>query len=319
MDNENPTPSPEAGASIESEAAGNNQAADASMFDQAPPTEEAGAEGSAPEKDNDLDGVSADPEKQPETISAEELAGVLGLSQDQLDITDDGLVKIRSKIDGKESTVTFEEAVRSHQKSGHLDNEIRKAKQQSEEAKQQAQQYRQAEEQKLAQIESLSQVALEELNREFKDVNWEALKELEPAQFAAKSIDFQQRQQRITQTLSAIQQDRQQKQAQAERAYIEEQSQKLVEAYPEWQDEAKGKKELADIRNHGLTLGYSKDELARAVDHRFIKMMDKAKRYDELMSKQEETRKTVKTIPRVAKAGVKRDTEKPKSDADYFY
>ena len=58
----------------------------------------------------------------------------------------------------------------------------------------------------------------------------------------------------------------------------------LQEKVPEWKDEAKWEQAKKSLRDYGLKVGYSDEELRQAYDPRALIVLDKARKYDELMA-----------------------------------
>lgn len=81
--------------------------------------------------------------------------------------------------------------------------------------------------------------------------------------------------------------------AQAAQAVMEQQrqsilaqeQQKLHEAMPDWKDPSKFADANRALRSYGEKLGYTQQELDSVVDHRALVVLEKARRYDELMTK----------------------------------
>src|SRR5690606_17755157 len=56
----------------------------------------------------------------------------------------------------------------------------------------------------------------------------------------------------------------------------------LLEAIPAWKDEKVAKKELAEIRQHALSLGFTEEMLDQVYDHRIVKLLRNSARYEKL-------------------------------------
>ncbi len=92
-------------------------------------------------------------------------------------------------------------------------------------------------------------------------------------------------------------------QEEQQRALVAEESKRLIEAIPEWKDEAKrkaGNKELGEFLGG---LGFGADDLAGITDHRVVVLARKAMLYDRLQASKAEVEKKVVNVPRVMKPG----------------
>lgn len=83
---------------------------------------------------------------------------------------------------------------------------------------------------------------------------------------------------------SRLQQTQFQEQQQSLQARLVEERGKLLDAIPEWRDEGKRKEGMGKLLGYAKKLGFSDEELNQAYDHRAIVAMQKAMKFDELMS-----------------------------------
>ena len=121
-----------------------------------------------------------------------------------------------------------------------------------------------------------------------------SLREKDPGEYAAQVADWQNRQQMLeairarrhqeTQKLQSLQQANLQEVARIEH-------ERLLEALPEWRDQAALDEGLQTLAGHFQTeYGYTPEELGQVQDHRAILIMKKAMAYDRL---QKEGQKTI--------------------------
>lgn len=123
--------------------------------------------------------------------------------------------------------------------------------------------------------------------QEARNINWEALKQADPAAYVqaqdavnARLNAIQQMQQKVQQVRGETQQ-RQQAQVQIERQErFDKTANAIVEAMPELADEAKfsafAKESVGFLRNEG----FSAEEISDVLDDRVLKLADKARRWD---------------------------------------
>lgn len=77
----------------------------------------------------------------------------------------------------------------------------------------------------------------------------------------------------------------QEEQARRMQAHISAAFERLPEMVPEWKDPKAFDKDKVRLREYGMKLGYSEDELNNAYDPRAVAALYKAMRFDELMAK----------------------------------
>lgn len=245
-------------------------------------------------------------EEEGESLDLDTFAQYLGIDTDKLDITDDG-VRVKTKIDGEEGLAKFTDVIKSYQLEGHLNkqNIAVTEKQKALEAKeaeidQQAQQ-------RLGQLEDLSKLAYNRLLSDYNSINWSELREIDPAEFAAKQADFQRAQQEINQGLNQIQIERQNAQSKNQEKYnnyLEEEAKRLIQVIPEWKDSDKASEEKTKIATYAKeSLGFKPEEIENIADHRLVNMLRKAMLFDQLQSQNPAIEKKVKKAPKLVRPG----------------
>lgn len=132
------------------------------------------------------------------------------------------------------------------------------------------------------------------------EVNWDALRQVDPASY----LEAREQQ---TQRIQAFERTRQHLEAvrQAERAErVAQNSQRLVEAMPELLDANAAKVFGEQITNAAAKhYGFTPQEVAGVDDHRLILMMRDAAKYHDLMAKSSEVKAKVAQAPQLAKPG----------------
>lgn len=263
---------------------------------------------------DDSDGAQG----QEQQIALDDIAAALGLDVDDLDVSENGQVVLKTKVDGVDGTVTFKDSQRSYQVQSNLDKKGMEANQRLEQLKAQANEQAQVAQAKLQQLEDLSRIAIEELQAEASAVDWNELRANNPGEFAAKQAELQQRQQRIVSRIQAIQQERANIQQTQQAQYIEKAEAALVAAFPEWTDVEVGRKEMAEIRAYGVKLGFPEQQMATLSQAPAFLAIKKAMLYDALQQSKPEITKLVKKAPKVSKPGNK-PAKKLLSAEDLFY
>lgn len=219
--------------------------------------------------------------------------------------------RYRVKAAGEEREVTLDELIKSYQlgtdytKKSQAVAEERKAveaeRQRIEEAKYVRDQYAQ----RLQLIEQM-------LNQPQQTEDLDYLKENDPIGYAVKVAEMSQREKQ----LAAVQAERQRIQAQQMQeqqqslAYrVQQESQKLAEIIPEFVDPKKGDAIRRDLREFGMKVGFSEEELGSIYDSRHVLTLWKAMQYDKLQSAKPGITKRVAEAPKVIKSGVARPNE----------
>jgi len=214
--------------------------------------------------------------------------------------------KFRVKAAGEEREVTLDELIKSYQlgtdytKKSQAVAEERKAveaeRQRIEEAKYLRDQYAE----RLQVIEQM-------LNQQPETENLDYLKENDPIGYAVKVAELSQREKQLAQ----VQAERQRIAEQQERerqeqlgSVIQAEARKLAEIIPDYADPKKGEAMRRELREFGLKVGFSDQELAGVYDSRAVVTLWKAMQYDKLQSSKPAITKKVNEAPKVMKSGV---------------
>lgn len=210
------------------------------------------------------------------------------------------------KIDGVEKAVPLAEVIKSYQLEGHVNNKSIEVSNQKQALEQERTQWRQATQQALSQHQAMGNLALQMLNHDFAKVDWNTLRASNPAEFAALQAEFQQRQGQIQNFLGQVQQ--QQASAQAEQQQLMQQNlaaerERLHAAIPEWRDPAAFEKDRQQISQYARNLGFQDAELNQIFDHRYMRILHDAARYQALQAKAPEVLRQVRQAPPAAAPG----------------
>ena len=214
--------------------------------------------------------------------------------------------KFRVKAAGEEREVTLDELIKSYQlgtdytKKSQAVAEERKAveaeRQRIEEAKYLRDQYAE----RLQVIEQM-------LNQQPEAENLDYLKENDPIGYAVKVAELSQREKQLAQVQAErqriAQQQEQERQEQLS-SVIQAEARKLAEIIPDYADPKKGEAMRRELREFGLKVGFSDQELAGVYDSRAVVTLWKAMQYDKLQSSKPAITKKVNEAPKVMKSGV---------------
>ena len=272
-----------------------------------------------PEKD---EGESEDPEKEAdkgEALALSQIAEILGVEENDLDVDENGKVVLNTKIDGVEGKVSLAEARKSYQLEGHLNKqnmevvETRKALEAEREA------FRQEQQSKAQQLEDTLNLAYDDLNSEFANVNWEYLRQNEPQEYLLLKNDYAEKQKKLETRYETLQQTRQE---QAEQYAKEQESvrvekvaaetERLRQLIPGWDNDETYQTGAKELQQSCLEHGWSNEEIqaiatGKAVDPevatRFFIQAHKAAQFDKLQKSQEQVVKKIRSAPKVVAPG----------------
>lgn len=214
------------------------------------------------------------------------------------------------KINGVESKATLADLTKSYQIT-------QAAEQRLEEAKAKAK----AETQKIAEkheqlkthftiVAGLVEQGEKLITRDFAGVNWEQLRQQDPAEFAAKKAEYNERlndlarlKQGAINSYQSSQAQIQQESEERRQEYLQQEQELLMQKLPEWKEPEKASTEKSAIAKYLVDSGFSKEDVAAAYDHRMILLARKAMLYDQGQNKAEVVKKKITTIPKVLKPG----------------
>jgi len=240
---------------------------------------------------------------EPEMLTAlADVAQKLGLDESKLyDI------KIKTKVDGVDGEATLAQLVKSYQFEGHLNRKSMELTDLKKEAEKRLESIETERQQRIGTLEQAAQITQHLLLGEYKNVNWEELKRADSIGYLEKKAQFEEYNHSLNQINAAIHAEKQRdQQANHEKlkSFIKEQQDKLVNAIPEWKDQAVQKKEYSELldflRNE---FQFSKEEIDTILDHRAYLIARDAKKYRELQKKNPKIENKDRTPPKIVKPG----------------
>jgi hypothetical protein len=205
------------------------------------------------------------------------------------------------KVDGKEVDVTLDELQSGYIKQSDYTKKTSELAEQRKAMVQEAQAIQQ-ERNQYAQALGQMQTETEKQLGEYKQIDWDQLREQDPMLFMQrrdemrdleKSIEDGHKQQ---QQLSA---QAQQYQVHKFNADVEHGRDKLLAVMPDWDD-----KVSKSVREFGLNEGFSSEELSGITDHRSMAVLRKAMMYDAIQKAQPAKKKVRSDTPKYVKSGV---------------
>lgn len=236
-----------------------------------------------------------------------DIAKLLGADESALDVDDEGNVAVKTKIDGQEGKVKFADLVKSYQLQGHVDKQVREAAEMRKAAQEQvqaSQQQMQVQQQLVGQIAEVKAVEAE--LAKYNAINWRDLYDADPAQAAKLDHQYRDLQQQHAQKIDVVKQAHQQLQQQGEQqriATLQFERQALLQAVPEWSDDAKASKDRAGIVADLKARGYSDNDVQNLTDHKAVLLARDAWLYRQQQATNKVAEKQVRAAPKIIKPG----------------
>tara|TARA_R100001530_G_scaffold51032_2_gene37882 strand:+ start:3601 stop:4647 length:1047 start_codon:yes stop_codon:yes gene_type:complete len=265
-------------------------------------------------QDTESESVETEAEKpegleNPDGLTAEDL-----VDQDQEVETETPNV-YTIKVDGKDVEVTLEELQNGYsrqadytRKSQVLAEQRKLADDELAATQQERQRYSQA-------LEQLGDSTDYEISQ-FANVDWNKLKSEDPMAFMQQKDalrDLQDSKRKLADEKARIaatnQKDYEANLVKARESQIKI----LTEKLPEWVDPVKGTKLKSDVKNFAMTEGFSEQEIDMLMDARSIKVLNDARKYNELL-KSKISKKKQKVVPKMQKPGTPQTKEDNRSD-----
>lgn len=272
-------------------------------------------EGEAPEVEAQSEETG---EEQGETVEYElsDVAQMLGLDDDAIDVSEDGKVVLKAKVDGETVTLTAQDIVAGIQKHKAADKRL-------EDAKAHAKKVREDGEKALAQFNEelgiasrLIRKAEATLQADESAIDWKKLRQDDPAEYSAKKHEFDERKRALEAIKTEAREDYQktltahkQKAAQEQEEYLQLEGRALIKAIPEWREAKTAHAEREAIAQYLTQFGFAPNEIEGITDHRQVTLARKAWLYDQSQTKKSAALKKVAKVPKVLKPGNKPPAE----------
>ena len=229
------------------------------------------------------------------------------IDDDQVETETEDTMLIPVKVDGKEEQWTLDQLKQSA--AGQA--AINKRFQEAAEARKQIEQQAAALAQQQQQVMRLYQQAQENgvtaptpPSRELFDSDPIGWMESKLAYDEAKASYDQQMYQ-----VQQMQQQQSQQQAQAHQSYLQEQAELLKQHIPEIADPEKGAQLKNDLMQVGMDYGFTADEMANVSDARYVRALNDARKYRQLVAKRAQAQQKGDKARPVVKAGAKKTTD----------
>ena len=219
-------------------------------------------------------------------------------------------LKVTGKVDGQPVEYSVKELRDRAQMLEAADKRLEDVKERTRIQNQELAQQAEAVQQQFAVAASIIGKAERLFDVEVGAVDWEKLRAEDPAEFAAKKAEVDERKKQLermrAEAGTEYQQAMQKQKAEEEqnyRAYLLEQHQQLLQAIPEWQDESKASADKEQISSYLVGQGFDTHEVAGVEDHRHVLLVRKAMLYDAQKAHTQTAQKKIIKIPKVLKPG----------------
>jgi len=269
-------------------------------------TEQETAQDSTEASDSPQEAETQETQEQSDFSSIQELADAIGVPIDDFL----GKIKGKVKINGVEQEVTLADMRNGYQMEADYRRKTSELAEQRKAFEAEREQTAQELSRQYAEAQQITSILDQQLTAEYQSVDWNNLRVTDPAEFAAKKQEFNERYNYIQGLKSNVNYQLQQQQEQMTHKQavelhqmLQEESQRLAEAVPEFKDEAKAKAVKSEMKDYLKGLGYSEQEIGNIYDHRHVMILKDAMEYRKLKSKGVEVKNKVVTAPKLLKPG----------------
>jgi hypothetical protein len=269
---------------------------------QEPPKAQA-PEPEAPEVETPASDGEADDAPQ---VSLSDVARFLGVDESALDVSEEGAVIVKTKVDGKEGIAKFGDLLKSYQLQSHVDAKAREAAEVQKAVQQEREQFEQHKQAETQRISQLAYIAHQELMRDAAGIDWEALARNDPAEYVVKQHEFQARQGRVNQLVQEAQQAQSQFQQAQQMRYtqtLQAEAERLPTLIPEWSDSKVAETEKGELRAWMKSSGFSDQDISSLTRADLVATMRKAMLYDKGKQSASVAEKKVREAPKLVRPG----------------
>lgn len=257
-----------------------------------------------------------DEESTDEGDTDETLAEMLGVSDDQLNVTEDGDFMINLTIDGNQSQMSLKDVIKNVQSEKSVTNRSKALAEEREQFDNLVNTKNAEIEAAIEQNAALAHIMEQELLSEYTNESWDELKEFNPGEYAAKRQDYGIKYQRIQgikaelqeRHTAMVEQARQERHA-AQQEYLKGQWEAMVGNNPTWSDKSVYESDMSGLRDFATdAYGFSDADFAHVTDARLIELIKDAKSYRD--GKKAATKKRKRSVPKLQKKNSGRGRKK---------
>jgi len=245
--------------------------------------------------------VGAETEAETYDLGADDLASLLGIKEDQIQVNDEGKISFVSKTGDEISDVNLESLINAYQGDANLTNRSKKIAEQERQIQSKLAEYNQQTQDFASQAAKILEKAKEFANPYSRE-DLKSLREDDPAEYAARMEEVRQREAQFNAIVNeAVNLTNSSQETITEdmklqyNQYLEGERQKIRNAVPDWE------KVEQDVVNYALESGYSNQEISLIADSRIQSLLYKAMMFDK--GKESVKKKLTKKIPKITKPG----------------
>jgi len=275
--------------------------------------EESNDEATEEESEADLEAIAEGDEQTWESV--------LGVDEGKLHYDDEGnIAGVNVKVDGESSTIDMNDLIAGYQTNKSVTQRSQAFAEERKTFDSEKEQVEQVYRSKLDTVDMLTRHLEKRLIGDFETINWEQLRNEDPAEYAALRQDYATKASELQNIKTAIQTDSDSQKGEVntqnqvkQKEYVDGQRAKMIENNPTWQDEAVF---TADMNAHktflGETYGFTDQEFDTVFDSRIIELMKDAKKYHD--GSKVAAQKIKKPVPKFQKSRGKQKKSASKLD-----
>lgn len=221
-----------------------------------------------------------------------------------------GNIKATVKINGAEKTVTLSELRDGYQMEADYRRKTSELAEQRKEFESEREQLTSELSKQFTEAEQLTGLLEQSLLNDYNSVDWNGLRQSDPAEFAAKKQEFNDKYAQIQQVRTQVndeirkqyelQQDERQEKLEK---ILNQEKEKLIEAIPDFGNEEKARVLVGNIQKYLNGFGFTDDEIKQIYDHRHMLIIRDAMAYRDLKTRQPEVKNKVVNAPKLQKPG----------------
>jgi hypothetical protein len=283
-------------------------------------------EAQAPQAEAAPEQPAETPQEAAEEGEAPVEVGTLSDLADHLGVPTEELYRIAIPVTvgGKRREVSLSEWKDAYQAREELAHEVTETRALREQLEAERHDARARLEAAVAEAGALTQQAEQRLLAEWNSPQLAALRDTDPARWAARRQELQEQAAQVQQakqasieTLRQYREANEGQQAEQIEKWREAEADKLLKAVPEWADAELRSREVGELRDYMVAeVGFAPGEVDNIYDHRLVLLAKKARAYDAQRSKVEVSKKRLVKIGKTQKPGPGASKQIAREDRD---
>ena len=222
-------------------------------------------------------------------------------------VEDDSDALFDVTIDGQQQRWTLSQLKQSAAGQGYIQQKMRENADAAKQLQEREAQLAQREQHVLQVAQQVQQGGLQAPTPPSKD-----LFESDPIGYMEEKMKYDEAVQQYNAKVGQLRQlqQQQQQQTQAQRqSYLQEQARLLADAIPDIVHPEKGDIIKKGLVETGVSYGFSEDEMANVIDHRYVRALNDARKWRQLQANKVKAKEKGSNVKPVVKAGAKRRTD----------